>query len=217
MFAQSTLNRGFLVAAATASVCCGSLVMSAPSYAAGFEGFYDPANWSLTDTNILNSNLDTSNAPTSVTLTSIAQPAIITGGNTSFSIDTEVDGILSFNWLTVAADPGVSQFEIFIDNALAEEFTFGLAGSGSNGSFTSGFLSAGTNIDFLISTNLAGQSPGTPASLTISNFSAPTLASDNNDDPVIPTPAMLPGLVGMWMAAMRKKRQQKIAKEEVNQ
>ncbi|WP_414548325.1 PTPA-CTERM sorting domain-containing protein [Anabaena sp. CCY 0017] len=66
-------------------------------------------------------------------------------------------------------------------------------------------VSAGQLIGFQITTN---DNRFGRASVTISDFS---VAADPVDT-VIPTPAMLPGLIGMGIAAWRKKRQQNASK-----
>ncbi|WP_414550907.1 PTPA-CTERM sorting domain-containing protein [Anabaena sp. CCY 0017] len=221
MFAQNTLNRGFLVAAATASVCCGTLVMAAPSYAAGFTDYYNPTvagtgtngNWTLNNGPNLNSgNFNVSADLTQITL---ARPSNSGSGNTDFTIAAPSTGSFSFNWSFTPTD-GRNRFawllngtpttiqNILVDTENGDSITT------VNGVFSPQNISQGDTFGFrLFSDPFA--SATTSSTVSISNFSAPVTPPPG---PVIPTPAMLPGLVGMWMAAMRKKRQQEAVKEE---
>ncbi len=183
MFAQNTLNRGFLVAAATASVCCGTLVTAAPSYASGFAGYYDLSNWTRTTTG---------STPTINQLAAGTIEFDYTGTTSNtYSRLAETTGILSFDWNFSDATAKVNSFSVFIGGNEAAAFNFVTTNVPAN---FSTLVNDGQEIQLAFSTNAA---VGDPTKFTISNFQGP----------VIPTPAMLPGLMGMWMAAMRKKRQ----------
>ncbi|TVP66406.1 MAG: PTPA-CTERM sorting domain-containing protein [Nodularia sp. (in: Bacteria)] len=208
MFAQSTLNRGFLVAAATASVCCGSLVMAAPSYASGFTGYYNPVNWTLDTINSTSSVVPGSDA--GEIIISTRPDTLNTLLDVNYTIRTETAGMVSFDWnYQFPSSPAAVNSALRVirngdidDNVLLTNISTGTT-SGTNYSFA---VTAGQEIGFRLRNNF-DNSGSSNAIATISNFSAPVA-------PVIPTPAMLPGLVGMWMAAMRKKRQQEAVKEE---
>ncbi len=205
MFAQSTLNRGFLVAAATASVCCGSLVMAAPSYAAGFEGDFDPSNWTLSNSPNASGFLDESNAPDFIEFASRSSPLTTPNTFSTYLITGVADGTFNFDWNFQPRQTGTSQLEFQLNDVLTPLATIL---SESTLPFSANVV-AGDVFGFRITTLTSGGTGGLRSRAEIFNLDfvpAP--------DPVIPTPAMLPGLVGMWIAAMRKKRQQEVAKEE---
>ena len=200
MFLQSTLNRSLLVVAATASVCCGNLLLAKPSHASGFTGDYHPDNWQLTSNNALSTAIVVDPIIDGITISST--PLLNSTNTTRYTTTFKgngSDGTVSFNW-TYTPLVGTNLFGFEIGGTFFQLYSDGAL-------LTSGFFSGNVSdqqpIAFVI-TNTTDGLTTTTAAANITNFNA----SINDGSPAIPTPAMLPGLVGMWMAAMRKKRQQ---------
>ncbi|TVP66409.1 MAG: PTPA-CTERM sorting domain-containing protein [Nodularia sp. (in: Bacteria)] len=215
MFPQNTLNRSLLVLAATASVCCGNLLLAKPSYASGFTGDYAPDKWDLTSTNALGAVTVVEPIIDGITISSAPLPNLLGSSTNTTRYTTQFqgngnDGTVSFNWTYTPLlgdnlfgfEIGGTFFELYSQNVLVSPDILPIPVS------FSGNVSDQQDIAFVI-TNTTDGITTTPAIANITNFNA----SINDGDPVIPTPAMLPGLVGMWMAAMRKKRQQQMKKE----
>ena len=198
--------RGCLAIAATATLSTGSLLVSNSVHAAGFQGDYDPSNWELFNEDA-DGFVDTTGAPGSITLTG-GDNQSGDEGFTDFLTISRGNGIFKFTWNYSTEDddgPFYDYFAVLIgDNpmsAIAIILTDDEGDFIQTGTFSQS-VSVGQLIGFSIGTydNLRGS-----ASVTISDFSAPA-------SPAIPTPAMLPGLIGMGIASWRKKRQQNASK-----
>jgi hypothetical protein len=174
----SSFLTGFL-----ATLVAAALFSSAgPAQAAivGFQGPYAPVNWTLT-TNGGNGSVDTSGAPTSITL--VGSDAG-TGNFTDFTTLAVGDGLFSFSWDYETSDlggPGEDPFGYLLEGNYTQLSDNGgaLVQSGS-ASFS---VLAGQTFGFRVVTSdgLWG-----PAQSTISSFEAPSAA--------IPEP-------GTWAAA----------------
>ncbi len=213
----TTLLKAGLVSAGIAASMV--LVDLQPASATGFYGDYALSNWQLI-------NLDTplhggpqvtdgfvtpsSGSANSITLTggnAYGGTPPLTGGYagvTYIQTTLKAAGTVSFNYSygTYDAD-GFDPFIVNINNVWDPNFVVDT--NGSTGTYTSPFLAAGSTFAFGIitlpdNTGYGGNAFGA-GYVTISNFSAPSSAA------AVPTPALLPGLIGMGVAALRKKQQ----------
>ncbi len=172
-----------------------------PAEAVGFTGYYDPANWTLTNDNA-NGSVDTTLAPNQITLTGgDGGFGFGSTGSTLYSILADQTGIFKFAWDYVTTDSWGPFWDPFVViNGLQLQLTDN-SGPNAQSGFYSEWVTVGTEIGFGILTvdNAFGA-----ASVTISDFE------------VVPTPAaVLPGLMGMGAAVFRKKKQGEEATQEV--
>lgn len=179
--------RSFGVTAA--AVLGAAAIEVSPAAAAGFVGGYAPENWTFSDN--AGGALETGGVPDSITLTGGNSGV---GGFTSYTIEALASGTFKFDWLFSSNDGGGPVYDPFV--VITDSMTQAPAIRGLNiqsGSFSQ-FVEAGTTIGWGVETldGAFGE-----ASVIVSNFSAPAAA--------IPTPALLPGLVGLGVAALRKK------------
>ncbi|MDX2232136.1 MAG: PTPA-CTERM sorting domain-containing protein [Leptolyngbyaceae cyanobacterium bins.349] len=195
----STIAKTSLMAVAIATTSAVSLTLAAPAQAAGFTGDYAPSNFTLTNFNTDGvSGVDLTNAPNSITLVG----SDIGGGNitnvfpfgfTLYSTTAAASGVVSFDWAYSTSDDAGANWDPFgvLLNGSFTQLTNNAFNQSGAFSFN---VAQGDNFGFALVTldNLNGR-----AYATISNFNAPT---------AIPTPALLPGLIGMGIAAIRKRR-----------
>lgn len=197
-----------------------------PASATSFSGDYDLSYWSVYNIDIANNTnpptitnpatytngfLETSGAPNSVTLVggnicgNCTVPAPDTDGDgnpgvtgaTYFETLLASDGYVSFNWNYGTFDVrGFDPFIVQINGGL--ETTLANI-DGQYGFYVSPFLTAGTLFSFGIFTY---DNAGGAGYATLSNF-----AVTSSPPAAVPTPALLPGLIGMGVAALRKKQQ----------
>lgn len=187
------LKTGFVAAGLTASL---TVVDLKPAEAMGFSGYYDPANWTFTNNNT-NGFVDTSLAPAQITLTGGDSPGS-GSGSTLYTILADKSGIFKFDWSYFTTDVGGPLYDPFVViNNIQTQLTDNFGSSSQLGSYSQ-FVAAGTQIGFGILTtdNILGS-----ASVTVSDFEVAA----------IPTPALLPGLVGLGVAALRKKQKEAAA------
>ena len=163
-------------------VAAGLFSSAGPAQAAivGFQGPYDPANWTLTP-NGGNGSVDMLLAPTSITL--IGSDAG-TGNFTDFTTLAVGDGLVSFSWDYITFDgegPSWDPFGYLLDGTFTQ-LTDNGGGQSQSGSASFSVL-AGQTFGFRVVTidGIYG-----PAQSTISSFEAPSAA--------IPEP-------GTWAAA----------------
>lgn len=178
-----------------------------PANAAGFSGDYDPIFWGLGNVDA-DGSVDETGAPGSITLFGGDDGSGLQG-NTLYgtTLAGSIASYVSFDWAYGSFDDATfDSFGIFFGaDPLTATFT-SLAGGGIfgppapdnegigtvPGTYTF-LVNPGESFGFYVETadNLSGE-----GFVTISNF---------NVTPV-PTPALLPGLIGMGVAALRKKR-----------
>ena len=187
----SILKKTSLMVAAGATLGALSMALSEPAHALGFADSYAPANFSLTNTNA-DGFVDTSGAPGSI---SIAGGDNSTGlsGITRFLTTAAGTGLVSFDWGYSTQDPPAvyDPFGYSLNGTFFQLTDSTLEGQSGSASFN---VVLGDIFGFEVQTddNVFGR-----GSATISNFSAPT---------AIPTPALLPGLIGLGVAALRKRK-----------
>jgi hypothetical protein len=129
----------------------------------GFQDEYDPSNWTFTTSS--DGSVDTTSAPTSITLTGGGDGSG-NSGFTDYTIAAAADGTVMFDWDYFSSDePGFDSFGTLLNGA----FTFLTDSDGDNGTFMFDVL-AGDTFGFRVATfdNFAG-----PGNATISNFEAP--------------------------------------------
>jgi len=189
----SILMKTSLTAMAVAATSAASLALCSPAYALGFTGDYAPSNFTLTNDSA-DGFVNTFGSPNSIS---------ITGGNnqsdfsglTSYLTTAAANGLVSFNWNYTTQDRDGSSFDPFgyiLNGTFSQLTTNGLSGSQSGD--TSFSVALGDSFGFGVQTrdNLLGSS-----SAAISNFSAST---------AVPTPALLPGLIGLGVGMLRKRK-----------
>lgn len=194
----STITKASLMAAAGLAIGTLSLTLAEPAHALGFTGPYAPINFTLENNNA-DGFVDTSGAPASISITGGNQGG---GGfgSTTFLTTAPGAGQVSFDWLYNTLDADGPSFDPFgyILNGFFTQLTDN-AGANSQSGTASFNVLLGDIFGFEVQTtdNIAGR-----ATATISNFSAP--------EP-IPTPALLPGLIGLGAAALRKRKGEALA------
>ena len=167
---------------------------------AGFIGYYDPANFSLTNTNADGS---VSAAPDGSSIT-------ITGGNngsgepgtTDFLINAPQTGFVTFNYLfsTLDFDPDAGQLFDDAGFLLDGQFTPFSQLLSTDPVFYFNIVFAGQSFGFRVET---ADNIGEPGILTISNFSAPQPAEAPAPEPSLGIVVFL----GMGAGAVWKWRQ----------
>ncbi|MFM7476545.1 MAG: PEP-CTERM sorting domain-containing protein [Microcystis aeruginosa] len=145
-----------------------SLTLAAASGASaatvfGFQGPYDPINWTFANSNA-DGSVNTSGAPASISLTG-GNNGTGNPGTTNYTTTAAAAGTVTFDWdYSTNDEPGYDGFGYLLNGS----FSF-LTDSPNNGTSTFNVL-AGDSFGFRIFTtdNFFG-----PGSVTISNFSAP--------------------------------------------
>jgi len=192
----STLMKKLSMATVGAAVVALGAVDSAQAF--GFTGAYDPSNWILQNNNT-NGYVDTSNAPSSITIIGGNQPGLGFGQTTYLTKVALIGGLLSFNWSYGTADssPFWDPFG-FVLNGAFTQLTDNSGPRSQSGTFST-TLAQGDIFGFGINTrdNLLGR-----ANATISDFAAP-----------VPEPASTLGIL-IGVGAMLKRKQQQKAKEK---
>jgi hypothetical protein len=191
----STLMKKLSMATVGAAVVALGAVDSAQAF--GFTGTYAPSNWTLSNNNI-NAYVDTSNAPSSISIIGGNQ-AGVGSGQTTYTTTALMGGLLSFNWSYDTADgnPFYDRFG-FVLNGVFTQLSNNLGSNDQSGAFST-TLAQGDIFGFGINTvdNLAGS-----GNATISDFAAP-----------VPEPASTLGML-IGAGAMLKRKQQQKAKEK---
>lgn len=178
-----------------------------PANAAGFSGDYAPAFWGLGNF-AADGTVDETGAPGSITLFGGNDQSGLQG-NTLYgtTLAGSLPSYVSFDWAYGSFDdPTFDSFGIFFGVDPSTATYTSLAGGGIygpaapdnlgqgtvNGTYTF-LVNPGESFGFYVETadNLAGE-----GFATISNFNVTA----------VPTPALLPGLIGMGVAALRKKQ-----------
>lgn len=190
----STLVKTSLMVAAGATIGGFSLALSEPAHALGFTTPYAPANFTLTNTNA-DGSVDTSGVPNSIELIGGNNGSGLFG-STSYLTTAATAGLVSFNWNYLTRDLDGPSWDPFgyILNGVFTQLTAN-AGPDNQSGFVSFNVALGDSFGFEVRTvdNRFGR-----ASATISNFNVQA----------IPTPALLPGLIGLGLGALRKRKGQ---------
>jgi hypothetical protein len=164
----------------------------------GFTDSYAPANFSLTNSNA-DGFVNTSGAPASISITG-GDNGSSSFGSTKFFTTAAAAGLVSFDWNYSTQDAQSFDPFGFNLNGIFTQLTnsFGAQSQFGTASFN---VALGDTFGFEVQTidNIFGR-----ATVTISNFNAlaPT---------PIPTPALLPGLIGMGVAALRQRKGEALA------
>ncbi len=189
----STSLKASLATLAGVAIGALSITLAEPAQALGFTGSYAPSNFTLTNFNA-DGLVNTSGAPGSISLT---------GGNngsrslgfTGFLTTAAGNGLVSFNWnySTQDTDAVFDPFGYVLDGEFFRLTNSGLTQQSGTISFD---VALGETFGFGIFTtdNIFGR-----GSATISSFNAP-------DATPIPTPALLPGLIGLGLGVLRKRK-----------
>jgi hypothetical protein len=158
----------------------------------GFSGPYAPANWTTTLNNS-NGSVDTTGAPTSITILGSDNGSGLPG-DTDFTIPVPASGTISFDWDYLTNDSGGPFFDVFgyLLNGTFVQLTDDLGGLSQSGT-TSVPVNAGDVFGFRV--NSFDNDFG-PAQATISNFDGPGATNG----PAIPEPTSL-ALFGMMALA----------------
>ena len=191
---MSTLTKASFIGLAGVAFSSLTMALSDPAQAAGFVTPYAPANFTTT-TNNSNGFVDTTGAPASITLSGGSNSSG-SPGSTRYLTTAAATGPVSFDWIYQSVnDPSQHRFG-YVLNGIFNQITND--NDGYQEGLTSFNVTAGDSFGFQINTvdNYQGR-----ASATISNFNGPT-----GDPTVVPTPALLPGLIGMGVAAWRKRQ-----------
>jgi len=170
---------------AVASLSAALMLVVSPQAQAsivGFQGPYDPANWTLT-TNGGNGSVDTSGAPASVMLVG-SDAGSFSQIFTDFTTLAVGDGLVSFSWDYITFDSGGPSWDPFgyLLGGTFTQLTDNGGGQSQSGSASFSVL-AGQTFGFRV--NSVDDTTG-PAQSIISSFEAPGAA--------IPEP-------GTWAAA----------------
>ncbi|MFM7472231.1 MAG: PTPA-CTERM sorting domain-containing protein [Nodosilinea sp.] len=207
----------------SAGIAVGSLVVNLqPASATGFYGDYEPTYWNVYNLDIdqsttpptpspatyTNGGVDFTNAPSSVVLyggnrynvpapddNGDGYPGV--AGATYFETQLASDGYVFFNWNYGTFD--TRQFDPFVVVINGVLYSTLASVDGQQGRFVSPFLSQGDVFGFSI---LTYDNAGGIGYAQISDFGV------SSNPEAVPTPALLPGLIGMGVAALRKKRQE---------
>jgi len=192
---MSTLTKASFIGLAGVAFSSLTMALSDPAQAAGFVTPYAPANFTTT-TNNSNGFVSTSGAPAVIVLSS-GNNGTNSAGHLNYVTTAAATGTVSFNWLysSNGSSAGVS-FGYLLNGFYTELAPQTVTGATGSTLFN---VAAGNSFGFRIN---AGNTPivGT-ASATITNFNGPT-----GDPTVVPTPALIPGLIGMGVAAWRKRK-----------
>jgi len=192
----STLMKKLSMATVGAAVVALGAADSAQAF--GFTGAYDPSNWTLQNNNT-NGYVDTSNAPSSITIIGGNLGGSGPGQTTYTTTVALIGGLLSFNWSYGTADfsPFWDPFG-FVLNGAFTQLTDNSGPREQSGTFST-TLAQGDIFGFGINTrdNQVGR-----ANATISDFAAP-----------VPEPASTLGML-IGLGAILKRKQQQKAKEK---
>lgn len=188
---RSAISRPSFLAAALATAA--SLAIQNPAEAAGFEGYYAPANWTLTELGIAPGIVNVSSAPASITLIGSDNGS----GNfsdTYYTIRAPIAGTVSFDWSYFSEDDPGYDGGFYVVSSL-DNFILLSATSGESG-----------HVSFMVT---AGQLFGFNIYSEDSLFGAGELTITNFVAPAVPEPAtyamMALGLLAVGAGATRRR------------
>lgn len=195
-----TLIKKLSMATVGSAVVALGAVDSAQAF--GFTGAYAPSNWTLSNYNNANGYVDTSNAPSSISIIG-GDGDNGDGGNfdgrTTYTTTALIGGLFSFNWSYGTDDwnPSFDPFG-FVLNGAFTQLTNDSGPNEQSGTFST-TLAQGDIFGFGINTVDSVEGPGYA---TISDFAAP-----------VPEPVSTLGML-IGVGAMLKCKQQQKAKEK---
>jgi hypothetical protein len=163
-----------------------------PAASAAFIGAYDPANWTVTNTNA-NGAVNLSAAPAAITVQGGDDDSFLTG-TTDFSTIVASTGTLSFDWSYSTADTvSINDLAYYLLNGIPFQL------SGTNVITESGVVSIPVQANDLFAFRVETvDNTGGRAALSITNFEAAE----------IPTPPLLGGLLMFGVSTLRRRSQQ---------
>jgi hypothetical protein len=180
--------------------------IAAPTAHAQFSGYYDPTNWTLTNTIDTDGSINTTAAPGAITLTG-GNNSSIGPGTTAYSILSAGNGNVSFNWNYATPDSNAffDPFVFRINGIERFRFNQGASVKTGSGALTFSVLS-NDKIEFDIETidNTMGA-----GNVTISNFSAPAAPSAPSVAPEPGSLALLGSAALGSIGVLTKKRRGK--------
>ena len=152
----------------------------------GFQDEYAPSNWTFTNSNA-DGFVNTSQAPTSISLTGGNLGGGVGAGNTNYTTTAAAAGEVMFDWDYSTSDDYAIYDPFFVLNGTATKLTADFGDQIQSGTFMFDVL-AGDIFGFRISTgdNFYGR-----ATVTISNFEAPAPAVA----PAVPEASNILGLI----------------------
>jgi hypothetical protein len=190
------LSTSLKYAAVTTTLSLGAFGVT-PAHAVGFSGSYDPANFTLTNTNS-NGSVNTSGAPNSIVLTG-SDTAAGGAGNLKYTVTAAGAGTFGFNWNYTTVDSTFwDPFSVLI-NGVATQLTNSGGFQNESGTYTQA-VNSGDIIGWQVAT--LDNTGGAP-NVTISNFSAPSTA--------VPEPFTIIGSLVGGTAALRMRKKLKSA------
>ena len=197
---MTTLSNVKKLSVIAAGATCLSLGAMNPAQALGFTGSYAPSNFTLINNNA-DGSVDTSGSPASIGLAG-GNNGSGQFGQTSYLANAVSAGLVSFKWDYFSRDRDGATFDPFgyLLNGSFSQLTQGSLSSQTG--LASFAVKAGDKFGFAVQTtdNILGR-----AGVQISKFDvAPT---------AIPTPALLPGLVGLGFGVLRKRKAAAMAVE----
>ncbi len=190
-----------LVGAAIATASILSSTSPAHALTFGFQNEYNPANWAFNN-NSTGGTVDTTNAPTSITLTGGDNGTI---GNTDYTITAPDSGLVSGNWNYTTLDVDGSAFDLlsYILNGAGTQLSNDGGSTSQSGTFSFSVVQ-GDVFGFRIFTIDGG---GGAASTTFSSFSAPSAAVPFD----IPGGATIPAVGGLLALGLMRKARKSLA------
>ena len=168
IFALFLIGAKWMVRFAAATVIAVSAIISqvSASFAIGFSGSYDPANWTFLNTGAsTNGSVDPSSAPSSITLTGGSSG--YGSGATNYTVVVATSGTWSFDWNYSSTDISNYDTANFLLNGSP---TFLATNNSQGGSSVSIPVNLGDTIGFQVFSADNSYGPGV---LTVSNFMAP--------------------------------------------
>ena len=170
-----------------------------PVAAVGFSGDYDPSKWTTTLSPASDGSVDTSNAPTDITITgpnNLQSPSFI-----NYTIKAPGSGFVIFDWLYSTIDfPGGDSFGYLINGTqtlLTDDQTALPSGS------TTFSVASGDIFGFYIASTDGGFGAGIATVYTFSGPGAPSTPGSTD----VPAPAAVLGVLAAfgWSRKLRRR------------
>lgn len=180
-----------------------TLVDFQPASAAGFSGDYDPAFWGELNVDA-DGFVDTTGAPGSITIVGGNDGSGIQG-NTFYgtTLAGSIASYVSFHWDYDSNDnPTFDSFGVFFGSDPFDSSTWTLTSIAGGGIYGPAGPADG-DYNFLVN---PGDFFGFYVETADNKFGEGFATISNFNVTAVPTPALLPGLIGMGVAALRKKQ-----------